>query len=481
MSKRASNEGSVFQRKSDGLWVASVTHYAGGKRLRRAYYAPTQSAALERLKAARKSLDEGLPMPSEQLTVAVFLKEWLDGKRSQLRPESFRRYGDTVRLHLTPELGRISLTRLTPANIQAAYGRFAAKGLSGSSIQLIHGVLRLALKDATRWGRTQRNVADLVDAPRRTTPEMRALAPDEAARLLDAAKGDALEAFYVLAATCGLRLGELQALRWGSLDLERRRLQVTATLQGFADRGRPVFAEPKTTRSKRIVHLPAVAVDALRQHRTRQLEQRLLAGGAWEDFDLVFTTGRGHPLDGNNVRTRCFAPLLARAGLPPMRFHGLRHTASNAAHGRRGQRKGCVRDARPRRHCDDASHLQPCPAAPAGRRGRRDGPAIRARLRPVATVVATVANRNALPALDLASGGRWFLVETGENRTPRPGELRPGSATGLSPQLGLAPAGRWGPVRPEPADALRRASSASCAQRPGRIVAHARPAGVRAG
>ena len=48
----------------------------------------------------------------------------------------------------------------------------------------------------------------------------------------------------------------------------------------------------------------------------------------WEDFDLVFTTGRGHPLDGNNVRTRFFAPLLARAGLPPMRFHGLGHTAA---------------------------------------------------------------------------------------------------------------------------------------------------------
>lgn len=324
---RAANEGSVYQRKSDGLWVASVTYYDGGKRRRRSYYAPTQAAALKRLTAARKNVDEGLPLPSEQLTVGAFLSDWLAGKQSQLRPESFRRYADTVRLHLTPELGRIALTKLTPAKIQAAYAHFAAKGLSGSSVQLIHGVLRLALKDATRWSHTQRNVADLVDPPRRTTPEMRALGPDEAARLLNAAKGDPLEAFYTVAVTCGLRLGELQALRWASLDLERRRLEVTATLQGVED-GRPVFAAPKTTRSKRIVHLPAVAVDALRPHRTRQLEQRLAAGPVWEDFDLVFTTGRGHPIDGNNLRTRSFARLLERAGLPPMRFHGLRHTAA---------------------------------------------------------------------------------------------------------------------------------------------------------
>lgn len=89
-----------------------------------------------------------------------------------------------------------------------------------------------------------------------------------------------------------------------------------------------MFAAPKTTQSKQIAHLPAVATDALRQHRTRQLEQRLAAGVVWENFDLVFNTGRGHPIDGNNLRTRSFSRLLERAGLPPMRFHGLRHTAA---------------------------------------------------------------------------------------------------------------------------------------------------------
>jgi integrase len=261
------------------------------------------------------------------LTVAAYLGQWLEAKQPALRPESFRRYREMCHLHLIPELGRVPLAKLTAAQVQAGYAHCRAKGLSGTSLQLMHGVLHGALKDGARWNLVVRNVADLVDAPRRTTPEMQTLTPEEAIRLLRAADGDPLEAFYTLAVTCGLRLGELQALRWRDLDLDRRRLKVTATLQGVQD-GAPVFAEPKTARSRRMVHLPDMAAAALRTHRTRQLEARLQAGAFWQDFGLVFTTGHGRPLDGNNVRTRSFARLLEKAGLPPMRFHGLRHTAA---------------------------------------------------------------------------------------------------------------------------------------------------------
>jgi integrase len=178
-----------------------------------------------------------------------------------------------------------------------------------------------------RWGVTVRNVSDLVTPPRRSTPEMHALTPEEANALLEAASGDRLEALYVLAVTCGVRLGEIQALRWHDVDLDGARLRVTATYQGTID-GKPVFAEPKTARSKREIHLSALAVAALRHHRRAQLEERMRAANLWQDYDLVFTSERGRPLDGNNFRTRAFARLLEKAGLAPMRFHSLRHTAA---------------------------------------------------------------------------------------------------------------------------------------------------------
>jgi len=104
-------------------------------------------------------------------------------------------------------------------------------------------------------------------------------------------------------------------------------LRVTATYQGSVD-GQPVFAEPKTARSRREVHLSALAVAALRRHRRAQLEERLRAANLWEDHDLVFTNERGRPLDGNNFRQRAFGQLLEKAGLPHIRFHDLRHTAA---------------------------------------------------------------------------------------------------------------------------------------------------------
>jgi len=266
-------------------------------------------------------------LPGERQTVGQYLDQWLEAVRPTLRPESYRRYQDFCRIHIIPELGSTRLAKLSPERVQSAYSRRLKAGLSGTSVQLMHGVLHKALDQAMRWELIPRNVADLVTAPRRSTPEMRTLSPEEANALLEAASGHRLEALYVLAITCGLRLGELQAVRWRDVDLEGARLRVTVTYQGMVD-GKPVLAEPKTARSRREVHLSALAVAALRRHRLAQLEERMRAANLWENHDLVFTNERGRPLDGNNFRQRTFAPLLERAGLPKIRFHDLRHTAA---------------------------------------------------------------------------------------------------------------------------------------------------------
>jgi integrase len=280
-----------------------------------------------KLAAALKGLQDGLPIVAERQTVGQYLGQWLEAARPTLRPESYRRYQDLCRLHIIPEIGSIRLARLTPGQVQAAYAHRLDAGLSRTSVQLVHGVLHKALDQAMRWGLVVRNVTDLVTAPRRSTPEMRTLSVEEASRLLEAASGERLEALYILAVTCGLRLGELQALRWRDVDLDGARLRVTATYQGMVD-GEPLLAEPKTARSRREIHLSALAVAAVRRHHLAQLEERMRAANLWENHDLVFTSERGRPLDGNNFRQRAFARLLERADLPHIRFHDLRHTAA---------------------------------------------------------------------------------------------------------------------------------------------------------
>jgi integrase len=186
-------------------------------------------------------------------------------------------------------------------------------------------VLRRALVTAERWGLVTRNVAKLVDPPRVPKHEIRPLTPAQAKRLIDKAEDDRLKAHYVTALGTGLRQGELLGLRWEDVDLRLHRLRVRHTLANVG--GTLTLLEPKTDRSRRSVMLPDAVVTELRAHRTRQKEERLLAGSRWVDSGHVFTTTIGTPLHAATV-TRAFQAALTRADLPDSRFHDLRHAAA---------------------------------------------------------------------------------------------------------------------------------------------------------
>jgi integrase len=194
------------------------------------------------------------------------------------------------------------------------------------TVRHLHAVLHGALDDAARWGLVARNVADLVAPPRAARKGMITLSPDQARALLDTTRGDRLEALYVLALTTGMRQGELLALRWRDVDLDRHTLHVTGSLLTTPDGWK--ISDPKTDSSRRRITLTATAVDALRRHRSAQNEERLRLGGAWEDNDLVFANEVGRPIEVRNLMRRSFLPLLKQSGLPRIRFHDLRHTAA---------------------------------------------------------------------------------------------------------------------------------------------------------
>lgn len=123
--------------------------------------------------------------------------------------------------------------------------------------------------------------------------------------------------------TLGLRQGELLGLRWEDIDSDTGNLSVRQTLQRQPGEAR--FGAPKTERSRRTLALPAITAAALRSHRVRQVQDRLLAGSRWREHGLVFATRIGTPLDPSDV-THSFQRVLARLGLPRLRFHDARHT-----------------------------------------------------------------------------------------------------------------------------------------------------------
>ncbi|MHB9052871.1 MAG: tyrosine-type recombinase/integrase [Thermoleophilia bacterium] len=168
-------------------------------------------------------------------------------------------------------------------------------------------------------------MATLVDPPRGARFKPTPLTLEQARAFLDAVKGDRLEAFYTVAVALGLRRGEALALRWQDIDLKSRTLSVRHTLQNLQGGGWSL-AEPKSRNSRRTLGLPNFAVLALKDHRQRQLKERMTQGSHWQDHGFVFASEVGTPLDGNNVYKR-YKALLKENSLPDIRFHDLRHTA----------------------------------------------------------------------------------------------------------------------------------------------------------
>jgi integrase len=225
--------------------------------------------------------------------------------------------------YLVPGLGRVVLSELTPIQVHSFLAAQAAAGTGARTCQQCHSVLRAALNQALRWGTVARNVATLVDAPRAVPAERPVLTIAEAQTLLQATCTGRWGPLWCVALLTGLRRGELLGLRWADVDLDKATLRVTGALS--RDRTRTL---PKTSRALRTVPLAPPVVAALRAQRQWARVARVAAGADWADTGYVFTTPTGGPLRGDNVH-RAWDRTLARLGLPPVRFHDLRHTCAS--------------------------------------------------------------------------------------------------------------------------------------------------------
>ncbi len=330
--QRGHNEGTITQR-NDGTWEAKISlGYQVGldgtpKRVRKSFYGKTRKEVSAKLNKALEDHWHGLPVAVERQTVGQYLDRWLsDVVQPSVRPKTHHSYAQLVRLHLTPGLGHHQLSVLAPQHFQAFLNDKLAAGLSPRTVQYLRAVLRRALGQALKWGLVARNVATLTEPPRSVHHEMKFLTPMQARSLLDAARGDRLEALYAVALAVGLRQGESLGLRWSDIDLDAGTLTVRTALQRVD--GALMLVEPKTETSRRTLSIPPTVIAALRAHRDRQSFEQAKAGPRWIETGLVFTTPKGTPLDSRNV-TRRFKALLHTAGLHDMRWHDLRHSCAS--------------------------------------------------------------------------------------------------------------------------------------------------------
>ena len=328
MGRRGNGEGGITRHKKSGLYMARYTIQTATGPKRKTVYGKTRKEAAKKLTKAMADSDGGLIFDAKNQTVGEYLDKWLNGAvRGSVKPVSFENYERIVRNHLVPALGGHNLKSLSPAHVQGLYRLKLDVGLSSSSVRYLHVVLHKALKQAVKWGLVARNVTEATDPPRPQPIEIYPLDAGQAKALLKAARGNRLEAVYVLAITAGLRIGELLGLKWEDVDLECGILRVQRTLS--AAKSGPRFTTPKNGKG-RAIKLTEHAVGALKRHKASQNVERLkVPADLWEDWGLIFCAEGGAPLKFQSFARRSFKPLLERAGLSrTVRFHDLRHTCA---------------------------------------------------------------------------------------------------------------------------------------------------------
>lgn len=325
MGRRGNFEGSIYKRESDGRWAGVIT-VDGGKR--KYFYGKTRKEVAEKMKVGLRDQQQGALVTSPDQPFGQFLSRWLeDSVKPSVKIKTFENYSRQVRVHIGPSLGNVRLSKLSAQHLQRFYRQMLDLGLASGSVERQHSIIHRALSQALSWNLVARNVADLADPPRPNPKEMLPLSSEQAAQFLKAARSDRFFALYCLAISTGMRQAELLGLTWPDVEFGSATLHVHQQLiyspgLGFS------FSEPKTAKSRRAIDIPAFAVEALREHRKRQLEDRLKTGSLWEDHDLVFANEVGRFVERGNLVRRSFLPLLEKAGLPRIRFHDLRHTAA---------------------------------------------------------------------------------------------------------------------------------------------------------
>jgi integrase len=230
-----------LRERSPGHWaiVIDVRDPQTGKRKRRWHsFAGTKRQA--QVECARLLIEtkNGTSVDPYRMTVAGFLERWIEHMQGQVSPRSHERYAELCRKNIVPLLGGLALTKLQPAHISQAYAKALASGrrdgcggLSARTVTHIHRVLREALQQAVRWQMLARNPADAVKPPKVERQQMRVLDADGAIDLIEAARGTSLFVPILLGVRCGVRRGEVVALRWRNVDLDRGQISVVASAE----------------------------------------------------------------------------------------------------------------------------------------------------------------------------------------------------------------------------------------------------------
>lgn len=306
-----------------------------GKPKRRTVYGKTRQEVSEKITKLLAEVQSGTYVEPSRGTLGDWLDRWLTVyKKGQIRESTRLDYINSIDSHIKPALGDIPLAKLQANTLQDFFndklenGRLDGKG--GLSTRMVRGfyiVIHQALKQAVKEGLVIRNVAEATSPPTVVNKKMQPLTEEQLITFLEHVKDGPLFSAYLLAATTGLRRGELLGLCWDCVDLEKGTIMVKRQLLTHGSKLSHVEST-KSKKGRRVITLTDDDVRELKKHRARQAKEKLIMGVAYQDNDLVFCKPDGTYINPKWF-TKGFQRQLIEAGLPKVRLHDMRHTSAS--------------------------------------------------------------------------------------------------------------------------------------------------------
>jgi integrase len=323
MSKRRGNqEGTIYQR-TNGKWRAQIS--IQGKRL--SHTAETRKEAQKWVREIKNGMERGLTHEGATITFGEWLDEWLVSKEHHVTIQTHSYYSQIVRDYIKPVLGRIRLRELNARQIQRFYNQKVSEGVGLRTVQKSHTIIHASLNSARKFGMIPYNPDDATNPPKPKPKPMKFLNQEQIKILLKVSQetNDRYYPLYYLALVTGMREGELLALKWEDIDLEKGILNVKFNLKRIPGGGLQI-GKPKTESSIRTIKLGKSTIEVLRSQKKKLEEEK--EKEYWQDEGFVFPSSIGTAVDPSNL-IKQFRKLLKEAGLPRIRFHDLRHTAAS--------------------------------------------------------------------------------------------------------------------------------------------------------
>jgi integrase len=313
-----------IKERSPGHWaiVLSTTDHTGKRKLKWHSFKGNKRAAQIECARLISEMQDGSYIAPTKMNLSQFFEKWLTHVEPNVSRRTHERYSQLLLRNLAPVIGGKLLSKLQPADVSEAYA-ILVRDLSPRTVHHVHRALSSALSQAERWKLIARNPAALLerrDRPRIEKKPVTVIDAPTTAQVLDAARERRLFIPILLATLCGLRRGEITALRWKSVDLERGQLAVIGSTEQCDD-GSIREKDSKSGRS-RTVALPAMAIEELRRWKAGQGEELLLLGVRADENVHVVTRADGEPLQPRSL-THVISAFLEQWGVT---LHGLRHT-----------------------------------------------------------------------------------------------------------------------------------------------------------